>query len=173
MIAWYVVELVRNGKPPVGASRWNATVNLSTFRTPPGERTPLYAESACEPPFGSVSRLYVATTSSAVISCPVWNLTPRRSLYVQTSAFLFDFQLVASSGMSLPLSVVRLSISPAMLPVTRLPVSAYVCGSRPCAGGGMQPTRRRPPTCPRRVPPNASGASPAAARAAAMAEVER
>jgi hypothetical protein len=43
--------------------------------TPSGERIPLKLERAEEPASGLQRRLKVATTSSAVIGCPVLNLT--------------------------------------------------------------------------------------------------
>ena len=42
--------------------------------------------------------LKLATTSSAVIVLPLWNLTPLRSWNVHVVRVLFGFQLVASQG---------------------------------------------------------------------------
>ena len=108
MIAWYVVELVRYGKLAVGESRWNSTVGLSIFLIPPGERTPLKAESACEP---GVRIDEAVERRDDVVRCrrpgPFWNFTFGRSLNVHTVAFAFGVQLVASSGIRVRLCVAR------------------------------------------------------------------
>ncbi len=72
------------------------TVEASTLVVPPGDSTPPSDESACE--FGPVRRSNDATTSSAVMGVPSWNLTSVRNLNVHDFASLDGFQLVASSG---------------------------------------------------------------------------
>src|ERR1700674_1107203 len=145
MMAWYVVELSRYGKLALALSRLNVTVRSSVFVTPVGLRTPLNADSACDPVSGLTRRLNVAMTSSAVIAWPFWNLTPDLSLTVQVEASALGVQLVASSGTSFKLAVARIKNSPQTLPVSSAPCSAKVCGSIVCTGGGMIPRRRRPP----------------------------
>src|ERR1700694_3863068 len=77
---------------------------------------------------------------------PVWNFTFWRRFTVQADASAFGFQLMASSGTSLRPGAARIRCSPAILPVSREPVSANWCGSISWAGGGMIPIRKRPPT---------------------------
>src|ERR671919_2827520 len=94
MIAWYVICPVRYGKRPFGASRSKRTAFRPTFRT---ERiTPLYEDCAWES--GPRRRLNVATTSSAVIGLPSWNLTPRRSWNVHDLPPRDGFHDVARRG---------------------------------------------------------------------------
>jgi hypothetical protein len=137
-------------------------VRSSTFRTPSGERTPLKAESACDPDFGSTRRLNVATTSSARIVPPFWNLTPRRSLNVQTLASWLGFQLVASSGERVRFGFARFRNSPTMLVASAPPWAASRWGSSAPEGGGMIANRRRPPALTARGFASATGASPSA-----------
>ena len=49
--------------------------------------------------FGSAKRSMEATTSSAVISLPLWNFTPLRILKVQTVPSSLGFQLSARTGL--------------------------------------------------------------------------
>ena len=98
MIAWYVVWLISEGIAAFGEFRWKATVYFPTFRIPDGSRSVFgIADRSCEV-FWPVYCLKLATTSSAVISLPLWKLTPRRSWNVHTVPFLFGFQLVANHG---------------------------------------------------------------------------
>ena len=101
MIVWYVVLLQRYGNAAVGASRKKTTV-LPPFAALmlPALRTPLNAERALPPPFGSVLRLNVAMTSAAVNGEPSWNLTPWRRLNAHWVPSLFGFQFSASEGES-------------------------------------------------------------------------
>ena len=117
------------------------------------------AERACEPEFGSVRRLNVVTTSSAVNGAPFANLTFLRSANVHSLAVLFGFQDSASSDLSVSDWVARVRNSPEMPPVSRPPWSANVCGSISLVGGGVMPTRMRPPTLRAAGAPNASGVS--------------
>src|SRR5438552_16943502 len=100
MIAWYVVWLTREGIAALGEVRWNWTVYFPAFRTPSGgSRLAGIADRSCD--FGlPASCLKLATTSSAVISLPLWNLTPLRSWNVHDVAVVFGFVLVASHGLT-------------------------------------------------------------------------
>ena len=73
----------------------------STLRVPPFDSTPLNADSALEPFFGSARRSIDATTSSAFSTCPLWNFTFGRSLKVQTVPSSFGFHDKASIGRSI------------------------------------------------------------------------
>ena len=72
----------------------------SILRDAPGDSTPLKAESAFDPFFGSTSRSTLATTASALKGSPLLNVTPGRSLNVQTEPSALGDQLVASTGSS-------------------------------------------------------------------------
>ena len=86
---------------PFGASSVKRTVWSSTLVVPLFDSTPFRAESALEPLAGSARRSMEATTSSAVITRPSWNLTPSRSLNVQTLPSLLGSHDRASIGRSL------------------------------------------------------------------------
>ena len=73
------------GKSANGLSRLNSTVRSSTALVPPGDSTPPSCERAPEPLSGSRTRSMLVTTSSAPKGLPSLNVTPERSLKVQTS----------------------------------------------------------------------------------------
>ncbi len=98
MIAWYVVWLTSCGNAFDGCLRRNSTVYGPLLTTPSGpSRFAGIAERISD---GVTDRycLKVATTSSAFIVLPLWNLTPRRSWNVHLVSVAFGFQLVASHG---------------------------------------------------------------------------
>ena len=96
---------------------------------------------------------------------PFANLTFLRSANVHSLAVLFGFQESASSDLSVSDCVARVRNSPEMPPVSRPPWSANVCGSISLVGGGVMPTRMRPPTLRAAGAPNANGVSYAASAA--------
>ena len=65
----------------------------------------------------------LATTSSAVISFPLWNLTPFRSWNVHTVRSLFGFQLVASHGFTCSALFEKVRNSPGMPARPSVPAS--------------------------------------------------
>src|SRR5450756_2288355 len=95
MAVLYDVEQTMYGKSAKGLSRLKATVYWSTFLVPPGERLPRRATWAEEPLLGSTRRSMVATASSASKGLPSLNVTPWRSLNVQTSPAELGCQLSA------------------------------------------------------------------------------
>ena len=86
------------GKLPFAASSVNSTVASSIAFAPPGESTPVNAESAFDLFFGSAWRSMVATTSAAVSGVPSWNVTPFRIANVHTEPSPFGVQLSAMRG---------------------------------------------------------------------------
>ena len=96
----YDDALTRYGKSANGLSRLNWTVCVSIAFVPPGERMPARAARAPEPLLGLMTRSMLATTSAASKGLPSLNVTPWRSLKVQTSPFALGAQLTASLGFS-------------------------------------------------------------------------
>jgi hypothetical protein len=120
------------------------TVWSSTLRTPSGERTPLNAESADDPTFGSLSIFIVATTSSTVSGLPSCHFTPWRIVNSHSLALPVCFQAVARRGWR-DVSAMRLhSVSPASWAVKMPPWSKRNTGST-SAVGTAQPRRNVPP----------------------------
>src|ERR1700677_4967385 len=81
-----------------------------------------------DPLDGSVSRLTVATTSSAVIGLPVWNVTPLRSANVHSEGELAVHE-VASRGWRTLFTSGQHRYSPASSTAWILPSSYIVTGS--------------------------------------------
>src|SRR3954451_22306307 len=132
------------GKSTYARSSEKWTVWSSTLRTPSGDSTPLKADSAEEPPFGSLSSFIVATTSSAVSGRPSCHLTPWRILNSHSFALPTWRQDVARRGCS-DVSAMRLhSVSPASWAVKMPPWSKRKTGST-SAVGTAQPRRNVPP----------------------------
>ena len=88
----YDDELTRYGKSANGLSRLNVTVCVSVALVPPGERMPASAARAPEPLLGLSTRSMLATTSAASKGVPSLNVTPWRSVKVQTSPFWLGVQ---------------------------------------------------------------------------------
>ena len=74
-------------------------------------------------------RSMVATTSSAVISLPLWNCTPLRILKVQTLASGEELHSEANLGTNSPVGVVPSSSSPQQRPTWNITWLANVAGS--------------------------------------------
>src|SRR5665647_3916156 len=136
MTALLFDEDTKAGKSAKGASRLKATVASSTFCVPPGERMPPRTLSAEEPLLGSVRRSKVATTSSAPKGLPSLNLTPWRSLKVQTSAVLSLLQLSARTGRSVLSFSAQTKYSQTCWICTGPPASFMVTGSRAMSESG-------------------------------------
>ena len=76
----------------------------------------------------------VATTSSAVMVAPLWNLTPLRILKVQTLPSWLGVQLSASTGRRTRSEPEFARNSPVCCSISRPPASATVMGSMAAAG---------------------------------------
>ena len=129
---------------PVGDERRNSTVYGPLLITPAGERRLLgIAEKSCDVA-ADMYCLKLATTSSALKVLPLWNLTPRRSWNVQTVAFVFAFQLVASAGLTCSCWLEKVRYSPIRLAKASEPASLSRTGSK-LEPALVAPTRIVPP----------------------------
>src|SRR6266705_2187038 len=151
-------------KPPLGCSRWKATVLSSTFTTPSGTKVPPKIDSAFEEPFGSHWDLKLYMTSSTVIGLPSLNFTPWRILKVHTVASALGFQLSASHGWYFRWWSVKTRNSPTWSMHSMPPWSAMVIGLM-AAVGTTAPTLIVAPLLPAGVEAGLGGAElPHAAR---------
>src|SRR5262249_165601 len=127
-----------------GCLRRNCTVYGPVLTTPSGPmRLGGSAPTACEV-FSERYCLKLATTSSAVIVLPLWNLTPLRIWNVQTVRSWFGFQLGASDGFTWSALFVKVRNSPEKPVRASEPASRSRYGSRPDVNA-VRPTRMVPP----------------------------
>ncbi len=92
-------------------------------------------------------RFSVATTSSTVISLPLWNCTPLRIVKVQVLASSEVSQDSASAGTGRPvLGSLSTSVSPQLRPVTKQTCEVHLAGSSTSvAAPPSRPSLRWPP----------------------------
>src|SRR3972149_1089072 len=114
MIAWYVVWLTRFGNALFGDLSRNWTVYGPVLTTPDGSRRLNGIAERSSDVFSVRYCLKLATTSSAVIVLPLWDLTPRRGWNVQTVRAGFGPPLGRSHGFACSLLLENVRYSPGM-----------------------------------------------------------